>query len=96
MFETARTSNSHNFKKDKPFKTYVQAMSEKHREENLDLYTEGKITTSQRRILMTQWCGDAWSQIDHDSVVRGFKKLGITTALDGSEGHLVNISKLPE
>ena len=30
------------------------------------------------------------------SVVRGFKKLGITTALDGSEGHLVNISKLPE
>ena len=29
-------------------------------------------------------------------MVRGFKKLGITTALDGSEGHLVNIPKLPE
>ena len=71
----------------KPFKTYVQAMSEKHIEKNLDLYTEGKITTSQRRILMTQWCGEAWSQIDHDLVVRGFKNLGITTALDGSEGH---------
>ena len=34
---------------------------------------------------MTQWCGEAWSQIDHDSVVRGLKKLGITTALDWSE-----------
>ena len=45
---------------------------------------------------MTQWCGEAWSQIDHVSVVRGFKKLGITTALDWSEGHLVNITKLPE
>ena len=73
----------------------VQAMSEKHIEENLDLYTEGKITTSQRRILMNQWCGKAWSQIDHDSVVRGFKKLGITISLDGSLGHLVNIL-LPE
>ena len=57
---------------------------------------EGKITTSQRRIPMTQWCGEAWSQIDHDSVVRGFKKLGITTSLDESEGHLVNIPNLPE
>ena len=45
---------------------------------------------------MIQWCGEAWSQIDHDSVVRGFKKLVITTALDGSKGHLVNIPKLPE
>ena len=43
---------------------------------------------------MTQWCEEAWSQIDPDSVVRGFKKLGIITALDGSEGHLVNIPKL--
>ena len=36
------------------------------------------------------------NRIDHDSVVRSFKKLGITTVLDGSEGHLVNIHKLPE
>ena len=50
-------------------------MSEKHIEEHLDLYTEGKITTSQRRILMTQWCGEAWSQVDHDSVARGLKRL---------------------
>ena len=42
------------------------------------------------------WCGEAWNQIDHNSVVRCFKKLGITTTRDGSEGHLVNIPKLPE
>ena len=33
---------------------------------------------------MTPWCGEAWSQIDRDSVVRGFNKLEITTALHGS------------
>ena len=71
-------------------------MSEKHIEVNLELYTEGKITASQRRILMTQWCGEAWSKVDPDSVVRAFKKLGLTTALDGSDGNFVNIPKLPE
>ena len=80
----------------KPFKDHVRLMSEKHIEENLDLYTEGKITASQRRVLITQWCGEAWSLVDRDSVVRGFKTLGVTTTLDGSENHLVNIPKLPD
>ena len=71
-------------------------MLEKHIEDNLELYTEGKTTASQRRILMTQWCGEAWSKVGPGSVVRAFKKLGLTTALDGSEGNLVNIPKLPE
>ena len=55
----------------KPFKDYVKTMSEEHIEDNLKLYTEGKITTLQRRILMKVWCGKAWSKIDHDSVGKG-------------------------
>ena len=39
--------------------------------------------------------GEAWENIQHDTVVCGFKKCGSTTALDGSENDQVNIEKLP-
>ena len=32
-----------------------------HFEENLDAWVSGKITASERRILMTKWVGSAWS-----------------------------------
>ena len=79
----------------KPFKDKVRFQSENHLSEHLDLYTGGKITASERRILITKWCGEAWHGINADIVQRGFLKCGISTALDGSEDHLVNIEKLP-
>ena len=60
------------------------------------IYIRGENNNISKTDSYDSWCGEAWSQIDHDSVVRGFKKLEITTALDGLEGHLVNIPKLPE
>ena len=79
-----------------PFKAHVRAMSEKHLNENLDKYTDGKISASERRILMTKWVGEAWANTNQDMVQRSFKKCGISLALDGSENHLLNIEKLPE
>ncbi|KAF8442667.1 hypothetical protein BGX38DRAFT_1272137 [Terfezia claveryi] len=40
------------------------------------------------RILTTQWVGEAWELLSNDlkgSIVRSFRKCGITIALDGSE-----------
>ena len=43
----------------KPFKNAVKVQFEKHLEENLNVYTEGKLTTSERRVLLTKWVGNA-------------------------------------
>ena len=79
----------------KPFKDSIRIQSEKHLAENLDKYTNRKITTSDRRVLITHWCGNAWSSINRDSVKHCFKKLGLSVALDGEENEIVNIPKLP-
>ena len=80
----------------KPFKDYVKEQSEKHVFENIDKYSKGKIRVMERRILLTKWCGEAWSRINTESVVRRFKKCGMTTAIDGSENEMVNIEHLPD
>ena len=79
-----------------PFKGYIRAMSGRHLNENLEKYTDEKISASERRVLMTKWAGDAWVNTNQDMVRRSFKKCGISLALDGSENHLLNIEKLPE
>ena len=79
----------------KPFKDSIRIQSEKHLAENLDKYTNRKITASDRRVLITQWCGNAWSSINRDSVKHCFKKLGLSVALDGEGNEIVNIPKLP-
>ena len=48
-----------------------------HMEENLEAYLTGKFTAGERRVLLTQWVGQAWE-------IRSFKKCGISTAADGS------------
>ena len=48
---------------------------EKHLEENLQRYTEGKISASERRVLVTKWVGKACTKVgsNGDMVVRSFK-----------------------
>ena len=59
-----------------PFKDVVRQQFEKHLEENLHRYTEGKISASERRVLVTKWVGKAWTEVGstRDIVVRSFKK----------------------
>ena len=44
-------------------------------QDNLDLHVSGKITDSQRRVLMTTWCGNAWSQTDQGMVKKSFQEM---------------------
>ena len=40
-------------------------------------YTEGKISASERRVLVTKWVGKAWTEVgsNRDMVVRSFKNV---------------------
>ena len=83
----------------KPFKDIIRRLFEQHIEnlvnqnlesridENLVNYTEGKITASQRGVLIAKWVGTAWSEISkkEDMISLSSNKCGIALALDGSE-----------
>ena len=68
-------------------------------EEHYYLYTEqwiqGKITASERRVLISQWVGQAWEDLCHlhkDTIVRSLRKCGIS--LPNIEG--VSTYKAPD
>ena len=46
----------------------------------MQCYTEGKISTSERRVLVTKWVGKAGTEVgsNDDMVARSFKKCGIS------------------
>ena len=82
----------------KPSKDVVRQQFEKHLEENLQRYTEGKISAPERRLLVTKWVGKVWTQVDsnRDMVVRSFKKCGISLSLDGSKNGEIHIESIEE
>ena len=47
---------------------------------------------------MKKWVDEAWSKVGKmkDSIIRSFKKCGLSVSLDGSENNEVNIEGLPE
>lgn len=57
---------------------------------------EGKLTASDRRVLITKWVGGAWDKCTEDSAtcIRAFKKCGIALPIDGSEDSCINIRGL--
>ena len=71
---------------------------EKHLEENQQRYTEGKISVSERRVLVTKWVGKAWTEVgsNRDIVVRSFKKCSISLFLDDSENGEILIESIEE
>ena len=80
----------------KPFKNLVREQFEKHLDENLKDYVEGKLTASKWRILTIKWIAIAWEKVmqDKEMVIRSFKKCGITTNVDASENDEVKIRGL--
>ena len=65
----------------KPFKDEVCGLFEGHQEKDLELYVEGKLSASHRRILMTKWVGRAWNGMK-ESIIRSFEKYGLSVALN--------------
>ena len=82
----------------KHFKDEVHSLFENHWDKNLNQYVDGKINASQHRVIMTKWVGEAWCKVGKmtDSIIRSFKKRGLSVALEGRENDEVNIEDLPE
>ena len=61
-------------------------------------YTEGKLSASERRVLVTKWVGKAWTEVgsNRDMVVRSFRKWDIYLSLDGSENREIYIESIEE
>ena len=66
-----------------PVKNSVRIQFEKHFQENLTVYVEGKISASERRVLLTKWVGNAWDEV-------------CSNKEDGSEDALVHIEGISE
>ena len=61
-------------------------------------YTEGKISASERRLLVTKWVVKACAEVgsNRDMVVRSFKKCRISLSLDGSKKGEIHIGSIEE
>ena len=78
----------------KPFKKLVEDASEEHYYLHTEQWIQGKITASERRILISQWVGQAWENLCHlhkDTIVRSFRKCGISLPIDGSQDAEIHI-----
>lgn len=82
----------------RPFKQAVKCQHEAHMSENLQWYTEGKLTASDRRVLLIKWVGKAWQEVNQskDTIIRSFKKCGISLDLSGSQHDDINIEGIPD
>ena len=68
-------------------------------EDNLDLWETGKLTASEKRILITQFVGAAWDKLFSSEQYKPFsffQKTGCLLTLDGSEDDKVNIEGCPD
>ena len=69
------------------------------KEDNLQKWEDGKITASEKRILITKWVGEAWDIIFKSGKYnqdKFFEHTGCLLTLDGSEDHLIKIQRLPD
>ena len=81
-----------------PLKRRVETAAAQHMQENLEGYLNGKFTAGERRVLLTQWVGQAWEELssDREMVIRSFKKCGISTAADGSEDFQIHLEGMED
>ena len=76
----------------------MDAQYNAHFEENLNAWVMGKISASERRVLMTKWIGSAWSIFCteyQEAIKASFIKCGIVVPIDGSmDSELIKIRGL--
>ena len=79
-----------------PFKAAIDKLATEHLHHNVNVYLQGQINASQRRILLATWIGQAWEEVASrkDMIRHSFKKCGISVAIDGSEDNDINIEGL--
>jgi hypothetical protein len=60
---------------------------------------EGKVSLSEKRIEITQWVGRTWKWLHEEKlpiIIKGFRVVGLTLAVDGSEDKELAIKDMPD
>lgn len=70
-----------------------------HFDTHFDQWNKEKYVVGDRRIMLTQWVGQAWKEFHEDSfdvIHRAFRKLGLSLTIDGSEDDELHVEDLSE
>ncbi len=65
-------------------------------QERTDAYTDGKVSASERRILVSRWLGEAWKiwKSFPGMITTSFKRMGAFNDIHGRENHLVKVRNM--
>ena len=76
----------------------MSRLTNQHVADNLEDYVQGSIPAKQRRILLSQWVGQAWEELstNKEMAVRSFRKCGISLPIDGSADQDIHIEGISE
>lgn len=80
------------------FKSIIERLQNHHMHNNISLYVEGKISASQRRVLISRWVGEAWTEVcsNKEIICHALEKCGISVPIDGSRDDRINIQGLTD
>jgi hypothetical protein len=81
----------------KPLKALVAQAAEDHADKYASQYEEGAFTVADRRVLLTEWVGTAWTQLHTEykqTIINTFRHVGLSLCPDGSEDHEIKIKGL--
>ena len=73
--------------------------AEVHYDNNIAQWNANKYTVGRRRIMLSHWVGDAWikfHEFHQDTIIKLFRQVGLSLAVDGSEGAELKIKDLPD
>ena len=81
----------------KPLKDLVRDQAELHYDQNFEQWKNNSYSVGDRRILLTKWVAEAWKQLhidNKDTIIRTFRKVGLTLNPDGFEDHELAIKDM--
>jgi hypothetical protein len=82
----------------KLIKAYIEEYEDLWIKENFEVWELGKWSVSDRRVLLTHWVFKAFERVhlEHkDAIIKCFKNVGLSLAVNGSEDYLLKIRDLP-
>ena len=81
----------------KPLKALVAQAAADHADKFHNQYIEGGFTVAERRVLLTQWVGDAWDELHvkyKKTIIETFQRVGLTLNPNGSKDEKLKIKGL--
>ena len=83
----------------KPLKHRIEQQANAHYEQNFKEWKAGQYSVSDRRVMLTKWVGQAWTELhkDHGELIRQtFRRVGLSLAVDGSEDREIKVKDIPD